>query len=135
MMKEEDVICLKCRHEFTSSSKIKNISCPQCNSSDLSMHLKLFDNIDVKDCIRGKIKNDNFPSKKKLRVDFIEGSEENKSNRKWMCKKRIIDKKNNNYEETVIDQETGEIVHQCKESLPDHINHGSAKNKKINNIA
>ena len=127
---EEAVICLRCRYEFTTSSMIKDTCCPQCASSELSMHLKLYDGIGAKDRLRGKIKNNNFPSKKKLRCDFIAGSEQRRSDGKWMQKTRTIDKNNDNYEEKIIDEETGEIIHECKESLSDHINHGTAKFRK-----
>jgi hypothetical protein len=48
---------------------------------------------------------------------------------KWMNKNRVIDKKNDQYRETVRDPQTGEIVHHCDEPLSLHRGHGSAKLK------
>ncbi len=47
-----------------------------------------------------------------------------------MVKKRIIDRENNWYEEVVVDEETGEVVHENSEPLSDHKGHGSAKCKQ-----
>jgi hypothetical protein len=43
---------------------------------------------------------------------------------------RLIDRDNDNYEERVVDLETGEVLHECKEPLSEHQGHGSAKIKK-----
>jgi hypothetical protein len=40
------------------------------------------------------------------------------------------DRKNNRYTETVIDPDTGEIIHQADEPLSDHLGHGSAKKER-----
>ena len=44
-----------------------------------------------------------------------------------MVKKRVIDRGNNWYEEVVVDEETGKVVHENCEPLSDHKGHGSAK--------
>ncbi len=48
---------------------------------------------------------------------------------KWMRLERTIDRDNDWYEETIIDPETDEIIHRCKEPLSQHTGHGSAKAK------
>lgn len=50
--------------------------------------------------------------------------------RKWMQLDRILDRENDWYEETVIDPETGQIVHYCAEPLSQHTGRGSAKRRK-----
>ena len=42
---------------------------------------------------------------------------------------RNIDRENNLYTESVVDVETGEILHECEEPLKKHTGHGSAKKK------
>ena len=45
--------------------------------------------------------------------------------------RRIIDKENDNYQELVVINETGEIKHKCNEPLAEHQGHGSAKDKQV----
>lgn len=45
----------------------------------------------------------------------------------WTHKGRVIDRKNDWYEEVVTDLETGAIIHQCAERLSEHQGHGSAE--------
>ena len=46
---------------------------------------------------------------------------------KWMKLRRVIDRDNDWYEETVINPETGNVIHDCNEPLSAHRGHGSAK--------
>jgi len=40
---------------------------------------------------------------------------------------RVIDRDNDIYHEVVTDPETGEVVHECREPLSQHRQHGTAK--------
>jgi hypothetical protein len=44
--------------------------------------------------------------------------------------RRIIDRRNNRYQELVVDPQTGETVREVDEPLSEHRGHGSAKPKK-----
>lgn len=48
----------------------------------------------------------------------------------WCEREIIVDRENDRYKETVINPETGEIVHFCDEPLSQHHGHGSAKDKR-----
>ena len=127
---EKEIICDNCGHEFTSKTTLGEINCPKCESPKLSIHIEVHDRVKVRDWLRGKGKDDSFTGKKKLRRDFIVGSEQKASDGKWVYKERLIDKDNNRYKELVVDEETGEVIHECDEPLKNHFGHGSAKFKK-----
>ena len=67
---------------------------------------------------------------KKPFKEFRIGYDFFKKIKKWIYKERYIDRKNNNYEESVIDTDTGKVIHKCKEPLSEHTCHGSAKKSK-----
>lgn len=46
---------------------------------------------------------------------------------RWVWRNVEIDRKRDNYEEIVLDPESGEIIHYCKEPLSEHRSHVSAK--------
>lgn len=62
-------------------------------------------------------------------IQIIIGTDWSIRFRKFMQKLRIIDKEKNLYEETVIDPQTGRIIHHTKEPLSEHTGHGSAKGR------
>ncbi len=67
---------------------------------------------------------------KKPFKEFRIGYDFFKKIKKWIYKERYIDRKNNDYEESVIDTDTGKVIHKCKEPLSEHTYHGSAKKIK-----
>jgi hypothetical protein len=73
-----------------------------------------------------KCKEDSYPSRKKLRRHVQDGTKKGGDGR-LVNKLRIIDVDEDDYEEIVVDYETGEIIKKCKEPLSEHRNHGSAK--------
>ena len=62
-------------------------------------------------------------------IETISGDDLHRKKGKWNLITRTIDRENNLYSETITDQDTGIIIHQCIEPLSEHRNHGSAKNK------
>lgn len=133
-MNDRKTICNKCHHEFFSKPTLNEIVYPKCQSTEITIYIAIQDKIKVRDQIRGKAKDDNFPGKRKIRREFIVGSETRACDGKWVHKERIIDKENNRYKETVIDEETGEIIHESDEPLEKHQGHGSAKFTKEEKI-
>ena len=105
--------------------------CPKCGFIDQTIEIAVLEKIDAKtyDNIKGKVKDFNFNSKKNPRYEFFEGYDLRKKDKKWMYKRRIIDKYNNRYIEKVIDIQTSKVIHNKKEPLSAHIGHGSAKFK------
>lgn len=115
-------------------SEVKQ-NCPACDSASKTIELNVTEEtgITVRESINGKVKDVNFNSKRNPRYEFFEGDDIRKDDGKWMKKSRVIDKYNNKYKEKVLDPETGEIIHDCEESLSDHYGHGSAKFKDDKN--
>jgi hypothetical protein len=126
-MNDRKTICNKCQHEFFSKPTLNKIVCPKCQSTEITIYITVHDEMKARDQIRGKAKDDNFTGKRKIRREFISGSETRACDGKWVHKERIIDKENNLYNEVVRDEETGEIIHECAEPLEKHQGHGSAK--------
>ena len=67
--------------------------------------------------------------RRKYEYEALQGNEFNSDGR-MMRKERIIDRRNDRYRETVVDEDSGEVVRQIDESLSEHRNRGSASFKK-----
>jgi hypothetical protein len=78
----------------------------------------------------GKIKNDSFRGKRKLRGWFFYGHQWSAGLGKFVHKSVAADKNTDAYHEQVTDIESGTVIHECHESLRDHQGHGSAKFKR-----
>lgn len=117
--------CTDCDELLSNESD----ACPKCGSNRQTIGLSFSEDLSghFHDQLLGKVKKEGT---KKPVKEFIYGDEKRISNNKWVDKTRIIDRENNEYVEIVKDKETGEIIHECKEPLTDHFNHGSAKFKK-----
>ena len=85
--------------------------------------------INIKDSLRGKVKDVTKTGKSKLRQDFFVGDDLHRKSGKWNKKERYLNKDSDTYKEVVVDPETGEIVHYCEEPLSQHQGHGDAKPK------
>jgi hypothetical protein len=105
--------------------------CPNCGSKKQTVHLAFFDQVLIKarDRMEMKVKDNSFPSKKKVRKELIHGFDVRVSKGDYVHKEREIDRDNNTYREHIT-EETGEVIHSVTESLTDHFGHGSAKLKK-----
>jgi hypothetical protein len=68
-------------------------------------------------------------SKRKWFVDFISGFEWSAGLSRFVHKIRILDKRRDRYDETVIDPATGQVLHDAHERLTEHTGHGSARNR------
>lgn len=107
----------------------ENDICPKCGSKNKTVCMEFSEDLrgHIHEQLTGKVKKKGV---KKPTKEFIYGDDRRKSNNTWVDKTRIIDRENNQYTEIVKEKETGEIIHECKEALTDHFNHGSAKVKK-----
>jgi len=127
---ETKITCMGCGEKLDNSYNMNpNKPCPKCGSKEQNITLTTSDSVELHDCIKGKVKDSRYPSKKKIRQKFLQGDDKRKSDGKWMEKERLVDKDNDKYKEVVTDPETGKIVHHCEEPLSEHTGHGSAKKK------
>ncbi|MCH8030161.1 MAG: hypothetical protein IH874_09590 [Candidatus Dadabacteria bacterium] len=63
-------------------------------------------------------------------VEIITGTDWSTRSQRFMRKLRVIDREKDLYEESVVDPQSGRVVHNTKERLSKHTDHGSAKGKK-----
>ncbi len=124
------VKCLKCKQVLDEPSDIPEIErkrCPGCGSLSRQVEQKIEDGVSIHDCLDMKARHGETGSPlKEIRV----GDSLSRRTKKWMNYRRIIDRENDWYEETVIDPETGEVIHRCAEPLSNHRGHGSAKHRQ-----
>ena len=131
MHDRKNITCGGCGRELDESPSAQNTHpCSHCGSVKRIITIHLHDVIPTtKEMLLGKVNDRSRPSRDNPRIDFMTGDEQRKSDGKWMKKRRHIDKDKDEYFEQVVDSETGETVHECRESLSEHTGHGSAKKK------
>ena len=59
--------------------------------------------------------------------ELAQGDDYSRDSQKWVKLRRVIDRKNDIYEEVITDPTTRRVVRQVKEPLSQHQGHGSAK--------
>lgn len=82
---------------------------------------------DIKETLILKIKQSGTTGDPALKIKIAD--ELYKGNMEWRQLKMSTDKTNDNYEKTVINPETDEVLYHKKEALSSHIGRGSAKQK------
>jgi hypothetical protein len=105
-------------------------ACPNCRSRSRSYTQRIQETLLVHEAWSGKIKNDAFRSKQKLRGWFFFGHQWSVRRGKFVRKSVSADKRTDEYHEKITDIESGEVIHECHEKLRDHVGHGSAKFKQ-----
>ena len=118
-----DVYCKNCGEKLSENDRI----CPNCGSKKRKIILQVKEELTFHDQIKGKGK---IKSIKKPIKEFKVGDDFHKKSKKWNHREMYIDRKNDEYEEIIKNKDTGEIIHECKEPLSQHVGHGSAKYKK-----
>ncbi len=114
------IVCSDCGCELEPEME----HCQECGSKNRTIKLNIEERLEFKEKIQIKEKKE---GKKKPTRESIYGDEINQATGKWIDKKRIIDRENDKYIETITDPETGEIIRHCDEKLSEHTGHGSAK--------
>ena len=126
------VTCKNCGEKLPDEwiqSSSKNM-CPKCGSLLQKIELSIEDTLPpMHDSLNGKVKDNNFTGKRKVRQEFFVGDDLRKSDGKFVKKERYIDRDNDSYKETVVDPENNKVIHHCEEKLSEHIGHGSDKKK------
>lgn len=131
----QELKCTDCGTVLEASAMVGTVAppnpCSTCGSTQQTLHLVFHDEVRIKvrDRIEMKVKDDSFPSKKKVRKEWIQGFDMRVSKGDYVYKEREIDRDKNTYQEYIA-EETGEVVHSVSESLTDHFGHGSAKFKE-----
>lgn len=130
-MKKTDqvVTCGKCGEELDESSdhifELRN-PCPKCGSASRQFKVLLKSELLLKSKLGIKGRRG---GKGKPFIEIVVGDDLFRKLGKWMRLERTIDRESDLYEEKIIDPETNEVIHDCKEPLSQHIGHGSAKAK------
>ncbi len=120
--------CYNCKEVFSVlNNEDEIIECPICGWENELIRIRVSDTVVVREMIGTKSKS---RGEKKPFKEAISGDEFSVRDQKWYYKKRKIDRQNDTYEEKILDKETGRIIHECKEKLSEHKNHGSAKIEK-----
>ena len=104
--------------------------CAKCGSTARHVTVTVEDSITLDERVGWETNDPNLGSRKKqkkTRVEGSTGSEWSARFQKMVHKERLIDRKNNTYEELVTDRDTGEVIHKVNEPLSQHTGHGSAK--------
>jgi hypothetical protein len=104
--------------------------CPKCRAKSREYVETIVDAVRLHEAWKGKIKSDAFTRKRKLRGWFFFGHEWSVHLGKFVRKSVSVDKNTDTYYEQITDIESGQIIHECSESLCDHQGHGSAKFKR-----
>ncbi|MDP9250096.1 MAG: hypothetical protein M3O78_01850 [Chloroflexota bacterium] len=98
-----------------------------CGSVAVVIDLAITDKAGVRDLLSGRLKNPNLGSRRGRRVDITAGSDYFRRGQRWHRVDRTIDYVNLWYDETITDEETGEVIRECHEPLSEHQGRGSAK--------
>jgi len=113
-----DIYCEDCGEKLSEKDKI----CPICGSKKRKGILQVGENLGIHDQIKGK-----EAGIKKAIIEFKIGDDFHRNYEKWNHREMYIDRKNDKYEEIIKNKDTGEIIHECKEPLSQHVGHGSTK--------
>ena len=105
--------------------------CPKCGSRNRKFFKELSVTAKTHTSVGTKVKD----STGKTMLEGFSGDDLYRKSGRWMKKERTLDHKNNLYKETVVDPETGQVVHHNEELLSDHRGHGSDKGKNQNDAA
>jgi len=121
-----DTECRNCKFEFNFDDTPDG-SCPKCKSNKINRRLFVSDEIQTHETLKMGKHDKKFAKNKNPRQYIMTGEDFSVKKNKWVKKNVLIDKDNNLYKESIVDSETGEIIHYCEEPLTQHIGHGSAK--------
>ena len=104
-----------------------NLPCPECGSTRHTVRLVHTETIRIYEKRKLKVRK---PGGGRPIYEHLEGDDLHRKSGLWMKLKRIIDRANDWYEETVIDPRTNKVIHNTSEPLSKHRGHGSDKYKK-----
>ena len=106
--------------------------CPRCGCQKRKWELAIGDQVSVHESLRAKVKDPTMTGKAKTRLELTTGDDLHRRTGRWFSKERVVDRAHDLYEETVVDSETGQVVHHCREHLSKHQGHGDARARREN---
>ncbi|WP_292986985.1 hypothetical protein [Nitrosomonas sp.] len=102
--------------------------CPKCGATARTIEASIHESVRLYDGLCYQIKDPKKTGKSKIKSEGF--TKYAKSQKAPLVKhSRNIDRENNRYSESVVDAETGGVIHSCDEPLKKHTGHGSAKKK------
>lgn len=124
----DHITCRECGAKIDDNSDPRK-PCPECGSTQRVLHVEFTDKVKMYDSLSSIHRNPKKTGRSKTLAEDFNGYEFSRSHQKMVAKQRLIDRENNTYSETVTDIEAGEVIHQCKEPLSQHRDHGMTKKK------
>lgn len=124
MPNRSEVRCSDCGQPLDVADETNREPCDRCGSLRRTYFEHLESTVQVRTQLRWRHKRPGF---RRALAEGVSGAERSVRSGRWVTKRRLIDRQNNWYEELVADEETGDVVHEAREPLSDHTDHGSAK--------
>lgn len=119
-------LCPNCEYVYNSADDTR-CTCPKCGYKQVFFSIHTDINISSHISLKGKSKD---KIKNRPKFDFKISDEYRYSSSNNVNRYYRIDRENNRYLEIIRDIDTNAVVYKCDEPLKQHINRGSAKNKK-----
>ena len=123
------VICNNCGVQLDESASLpseQRAPCPNCGSTARRFAKPLQGQLLPRGQLVSKARHE---GSRKVFLESLTGASFYRDLKKWVRRKRIIDRDNHWYSEIITDPETCEVIHRCEEPLSQHRGHGSAKEK------
>jgi hypothetical protein len=124
MPNRSEVRCSDCGQPLDVADEKEREPCDRCGSLRRTYSEHLESTVQMRTQLRWKHKRPGF---RRALAEGVSGSERSVRSRRWVTKARLVGRQNNWYEELVMDEETGEVLHEAREPLSGHTGHGSAK--------
>ena len=126
---------MNCSNCGASSPAVQTMiveNCPRCGSDAVNVcHFERVDeSVKLHESWTGILKDPSRPSREKERQRFKSGADFWRDKLRWVHLERFIDRDNARYFEKVTDPETGGVIHQCNEPLPEHRGHDSTADRR-----
>ncbi|MDV8071169.1 hypothetical protein R4P64_32135 [Rhodococcus sp. IEGM 1366] len=130
--------CTECGFEFPYPSKAAaepaGTACPRCGATaGRAFEINASDSVTFHEYVKAKGKRPGKktrPGRKRPYIETEGGEQFNHGAGKFVEKYVRIDRDKDEYEEIVTDIETGVTIHECREPLSEHRDHGSARSRK-----
>jgi phage FluMu protein Com len=119
-----EVRCSDCGQPLDVADEEERELCGRCGSLTRTYSEHLESTVQVRTQLRWKHKRSGV---RRALAEGVSGSERSVRSRRWLTKTRLVDRQDNWYKERVVDEKTGEVLHEAREPLSGHTGHGSAK--------
>ncbi|MGB7957533.1 MAG: hypothetical protein WCF77_01655 [Minisyncoccia bacterium] len=125
-MEKVECACGAPINEPTNLSLEQRKQCPKCGSRNRKFFKEMSVTMRTHTSVGMKAKD----SAGTMILEGFSGGDLHRKSGQWMKKERVIDHKNDCYKETVVNPETGTIIHHNEEPLSEHRGHGDDKIEK-----